>query len=93
MEARTARFVGHFEGDPQAYRDRSEIDAARAADPIERLRSHLAGLGRFDGAEADRVRTAIEREVQEAVDFAESSPLPSSEDALTDLFVHYPWRD
>ena len=32
-------------------------------------------------------------EIQDAVDFAESSPLPAPEDALQDLFVHYPWRD
>ena len=25
--------------------------------------------------------------------FAESSPLPAPEDALQDLFVHYPWSD
>jgi len=39
------------------------------------------------------VAQAIEKEVQDAVDFAESSPLPAPEDALKDLFVHYPWRD
>jgi TPP-dependent pyruvate/acetoin dehydrogenase alpha subunit len=85
--------VGHFEGDPQAYRERADIDAARAADPIARLHRHMAGLGRLDAATAERVRDAVEREIEDAVMFAESSPLPPAEDALADLFVHYPWRD
>jgi TPP-dependent pyruvate/acetoin dehydrogenase alpha subunit len=93
VEARTARFVGHFEGDPQAYRDRAEIEAARAADPIRRLHAHLVGLGLIDQAETERVSAGVEREIEDAVDFAEASPLPSPEEALGDLFVHYPWRD
>jgi len=93
IEARTVRFLGHFEGDPQGYRSRGEVDAGRQRDPIARLRAHLEESRLLDRAHADRVAQAIEKEVQDAVDFAESSPLPAPEDALTDLFVHYPWRD
>jgi hypothetical protein len=32
-------------------------------------------------------------EIEDAVAFAEASPLPEPSDALTDLFVHYPWRE
>jgi acetoin:2,6-dichlorophenolindophenol oxidoreductase subunit alpha len=93
IEARTVRFLGHFEGDPQGYRSRGEVDAGRQRDPIARLRAHLEESRLLDRAHADRVAQAIEKEVQDAVDFAESSPLPAPEDALKDLFVHYPWRD
>ena len=93
IEARVVRFLGHYEGDPQTYRPKSEIEAGRRADPIVKLRTHLEGLGLLDEAHAIRVAAAVEAEVQDAIDFAESSPLPEPHEALEDLFVHYPWRD
>ncbi len=93
VEARTARFVGHFEGDPQLYRERAEIEAARRADPIARLLGHLRNRGLLDTAAAERIGRVVEAEVEDAVAFAETSPLPAPEDALADLFVHYPWPD
>ncbi|HET7874612.1 MAG TPA: thiamine pyrophosphate-dependent dehydrogenase E1 component subunit alpha [Methylomirabilota bacterium] len=93
IEARTVRFVGHFEGDPQVYRPKSEVEEGRRADPIRRLRAHLEHQGLLDAPQADRIAAAVEAEVQDAVDFAESSPLPEPHAALEDLFVHYPWRD
>jgi TPP-dependent pyruvate/acetoin dehydrogenase alpha subunit len=93
VEAHTIRWVGHFEGDPQAYRARHEVSEGRTADPIERLRGHLAARGLLDDAGALRIREDVAAEVEDAVAFAEGSALPSPEDALTDLFAHYPWRD
>jgi pyruvate dehydrogenase E1 component alpha subunit len=93
VEARTVRFLGHFEGDPQGYRSRGEVEAGRQRDPIARLRAHLEDTRLLDESDAARVAAAVELEIQDAVDFAESSPLPAPEDALQDLFVHYPWRD
>lgn len=93
IEARTVRFLGHFEGDPQGYRSRGEVEAGRQRDPIARLRADLEVSGLLDAAHAARIAAAVEAEVEDAVDFAESSPLPAPADALQDLFVSYPWRD
>jgi TPP-dependent pyruvate/acetoin dehydrogenase alpha subunit len=93
IEAHTLRWVGHFEGDPQAYRSRDEAAEGRRTDPIARLRAGLEGRGLLDGARASRLRESIEAEIDAAVAHAEASPLPEPHEALTDLFVHYPWRD
>ncbi len=93
IEARVTRFMGHYEGDPQGYRSKQEIEAGRRGDPIDRLRRHLAQQGRLDQAQAERIAAAVEAEVQDAVDFAEGSPRPEPHEALEDLFVHYPWSD
>jgi TPP-dependent pyruvate/acetoin dehydrogenase alpha subunit len=93
IEARVVRFLGHYEGDPQAYRAKSEVEEGRRRDPIASLRRRLEGAGLLDPAHAARVAAAIEAEVEDAVDFAESSPLPDASEALEDLFVHYPWDD
>jgi acetoin:2,6-dichlorophenolindophenol oxidoreductase subunit alpha len=93
IEAHTIRWVGHFEGDAQAYRSRDEALEGRRRDPIGRLARVLQERGLLDTAGAARVREAVIAEVDDAVAHAEASPLPEPEDALTDLFAHYPWPD
>ena len=93
IEAHTIRWVGHFEGDAQTYRPRDEAAEGRRLDPIARLARILEARGLLDGPHADRIRMQVAAEIDDAVDYAENSPLPAPEDALTDLFAHYPWRD
>src|SRR5262245_43736555 len=93
IEARMTRFMGHYEGDAQAYRSKDEVEQGRRRDPIERLRRHLDERGVLDAGQAARIGAAIEAEIQAAIDFAEASPLPEPHEALEDLFVHYPWTD
>lgn len=93
IEAHTIRWVGHFEGDAQAYRTKAEVDEGRRTDPIARLRTYLAGRGLLDRAHAGRIGMAVAAEIEDAVAFAEASPLPEPGEALSDLFAHYPWRD
>jgi TPP-dependent pyruvate/acetoin dehydrogenase alpha subunit len=93
IEAHTIRWVGHFEGDAQAYRPRDEAAEGRRRDPIARLARILEVGGLLDSPHADRIRMQATAEIDDAVDYAENSPLPAPEDALTDLFAHYPWRD
>jgi TPP-dependent pyruvate/acetoin dehydrogenase alpha subunit len=93
IEAHTIRWVGHFEGDPQAYRGKDEVEEGRRNDPIARLERSLAARGLLDPAGAERRRAAVAAEIADAVAFAEASPFPEPAEALTDLFRHYPWRD
>lgn len=93
IEAHTIRWVGHFEGDPQLYRSKDEAAEGRRTDPIARLAAVLEARGLLDAAHAERIRSGVAAEIDDAVAYAEASPLPAPEDALTDLFVHYPWRD
>jgi len=93
IEAHTIRWVGHFEGDAQAYRGRDEVTDGRVRDPIARLGEALRMRGLLDAGHAERIRAGVTAEIDDAVAHAEASPLPRPEDALTDLFAHYPWRD
>ncbi|MBI1736222.1 MAG: thiamine pyrophosphate-dependent dehydrogenase E1 component subunit alpha [Candidatus Rokubacteria bacterium] len=93
IEAHTIRWVGHFEGDAQLYRSRDEAAEGRRTDPIARLAALLESRGLLDEAHAARVRGGVLAEIDDAVAYAESSPLPEPHEALTDLFAYYPWRD
>ena len=93
IEAHTIRWVGHFEGDAQAYRLRDEAAEGRRRDPIARLERVLVERRLLDAGQAERIRDQVGAEIDDAVAHAEASPLPAPEDALTDLFAHYPWPD
>jgi acetoin:2,6-dichlorophenolindophenol oxidoreductase subunit alpha len=93
IEAHTIRWVGHFEGDGQAYRGKEEVAEGRSTDPIARLELHLTEHRLLDAAHAGRIRDGVRAEIDDAVEYAEASPLPQPQDALTDLYAHWPWRE
>jgi len=88
IEAKVVRWQGHYEGDPQGYRAKAEIAEGKARDPIQRLAAALVGAGGLRDADVSGFRRAAQDEIDRAVAFGESSPLPSPEDALQDLFAN-----
>jgi acetoin:2,6-dichlorophenolindophenol oxidoreductase subunit alpha len=93
IEAHTIRWVGHFEGDGQAYRGKEEVAEGRRTDPIARLERQMTEGRLLDPDHAARIRDGVKAEVDDAVEHAEASPLPEPQDALTDLYAHWPWRE
>lgn len=93
VEAQTIRWLGHYEGDPQLYRGKDEVAGGRSRDPVARLRQVLEERNLLDAAHAERVEAAVKGEIDDAVAFAEASPLPDARAAFEDLFAYYPWRD
>ncbi len=93
VEAQTIRWLGHYEGDPQLYRGKDEVAGGRSRDPVGRLRQVLEERNLLDAAHAERVEAAVKSEIDDAVAFAEASPLPDARAAFEDLFAFYPWRD
>jgi pyruvate dehydrogenase E1 component alpha subunit len=87
LEARTVRWQGHFEGDPQGYREKAEVLAGRRADPLGCLADRLRAAGAWDDRWAKETEEAILAEIDDAVAFAEASPDPAPGEARTDLFV------
>jgi TPP-dependent pyruvate/acetoin dehydrogenase alpha subunit len=80
LEVKTFRFMGHFEGDPERYRDDDERADVRNRDAIPRLREQLVDDGHATGAELDAMQSEIEAAVATAVEFARSSPFPDPAD-------------
>ena len=77
VEAKTYRYRGHSMADPGTYRTKEEVDHWRARDPIRVLGDKLNNLG--FGARREQIDEEIETEIQDAVRFAEESPLPAPE--------------
>ena len=87
IEAKVVRWQGHYEGDPQGYRDKREIADGKARCPIHRLASALTAAGSLCDEDVAALFRAAQGEIDRAVAFAESSPLPAPEEALQDLFA------
>ena len=82
IECKTYRVVGHHEGDPVAgtYRTMEELEEWKKRCPIQRFRGWLLAKGFATDKELAEVEARVLREVEEAVAFAESAPVP---DAVT----------
>lgn len=80
LECRTYRFRAHSMFDTQAYRSREEVDAWRQQDPIARLRQWLLASHQAHEGELVAIDAAIQREIDEAVAFAETGTLESSDE-------------
>jgi acetoin:2,6-dichlorophenolindophenol oxidoreductase subunit alpha len=85
IECNTTRVRGHYEGDPQKYRDTAEIEEAGQRDPIKRAEEELLLLGvpQPDIAAADE---DARRRVDEAVAVARAGTAPVPAAALADVY-------
>jgi pyruvate dehydrogenase E1 component alpha subunit len=90
IEAKVVRWQGHYEGDPQGYRDKGEIVDGKARDPIHRLAATLVAGGILRTEDVAGLERAAQEEIDRAVAFGESSPLPAAAEALEDLFAAQP---
>jgi pyruvate dehydrogenase E1 component alpha subunit len=87
IEAKTYRFRGHYEGDPQRYRTNEEVQKAMENDPLDRFKKYLSQKGFISARKEKALAKEVENEIEEAVSFAETSPFPEPEEALEDLFI------
>ena len=85
--ATTYRYFGHHVGDPLNYRDKAEVDEWRKKDPIAGFKAHLLEQGMLDEAEAERIEQDVVARVEEAIDFAKSSPDPSRDTLMEDIYA------
>jgi pyruvate dehydrogenase E1 component alpha subunit len=79
LEFATYRFrehVGPGEDGYLGYRSQQEIDSWKARDPLPRLRDHLLAEKAVTDAELDAILETIDREVNDAIDFARNSAYP-----------------
>lgn len=87
LEAVTYRYRGHSMGDPERYREKDEVEKWQKEDPIGIYRRHLLKEKIVTGEELDELDDKVEAEVQDAVEFAESSPEPAPEELFTDIYA------
>jgi pyruvate dehydrogenase E1 component alpha subunit len=86
LNCQTYRHNTHFVGDLDV-RDKDEIDYWMAKDPIKNLEKQMLEAKIIDEGTIKDSWKRIQEEVDEAVDFARKSPVPSQEIAMEDVFA------
>ena len=87
IECKTYRWRGHFEGDACVYRGKDELDEWVKKDPIPRFAKKLIDDGVLSKKELEKLQANVNSELQEAITFAEQSPLPQAADILDDVYA------
>jgi pyruvate dehydrogenase E1 component alpha subunit len=87
LEVVTYRFQGHSMGDPERYRTKDEVGQWQENDPIGIFRAHLLKEKIADEKTLNAEEISVEEEVQEAIEFAESSPDPEWQDLIDSIYV------
>jgi TPP-dependent pyruvate/acetoin dehydrogenase alpha subunit len=86
LECATRRVRGHYEGDPQKYRDPNEIAELDAHDPLRRAAEALAAAGASPDAVA-AIGAEVEAEATAAIAAARADTLPDFDAALADVYT------
>ncbi len=86
IECKTYRWKGHWTGDPEVYRTREQVAEWVEKCPIKRLRKYMLDEKIATEKELSDIEAAADAAVEEAAEFALSSPEPDPAHVLDDVF-------
>lgn len=87
LECVTYRWHGHFEGDPQKYRDKAEVTQWMQADPIDRLRRRILTARPDLEADLQKIHDQALTEIEEATAWAATLPPPERSALTLDVYA------
>lgn len=87
IEALTYRFRGHSLADPDELRAKEEKEFWFARDPIQKLAAHLIEHNLASSDDLKQIEKKIQGVIDEAVEFAETSPEPDPSELRRYMFA------
>jgi pyruvate dehydrogenase E1 component alpha subunit len=88
MELNTYRYRGHSMSDPAKYRTKEEVSSYRKErDPIDGLKNYMLEKSLVDEAALKEIDREVKDIVNDAADFAQSSPEPDPAELWTDVLI------
>ncbi|WP_226679922.1 thiamine pyrophosphate-dependent dehydrogenase E1 component subunit alpha [Sutcliffiella horikoshii] len=88
VEAISYRLTPHSsDDDDRAYRERDEVDAAKAKDPIISFAAYLKEVGVLTDEKEKEINDKIAKEVNEATEYAENAPYADAESAMKHVYA------
>ena len=87
IEAKTMRMLGHAIHDGAEYVPRELLAKWEKKDPIARYQGKLLAEGVADMEELDEIRQRAAVEIEDAIEFAESSPYPDPESVEEGIYA------
>jgi pyruvate dehydrogenase E1 component alpha subunit len=89
IECKTYRWRGHYEGEGKrtyAYRSKKEVEEWKKKCPIERFRGRLLEEDILGEEGFAKIEHDTQREIEQALQFAEESPFPDTKDVFEGLY-------
>tara|TARA_B100000586_G_scaffold267302_1_gene241754 strand:+ start:282 stop:1292 length:1011 start_codon:yes stop_codon:yes gene_type:complete len=87
IECKTDRYLGHFQGDAEAYRPEGEVEKLRENDPIDLLRDHLVASDVMSDNNEKEIKDRASATVKAAYEFARASDYPDTSEVTQHVFV------
>jgi 2-oxoisovalerate dehydrogenase E1 component len=90
LEMKTYRFAGHTIGDPifGIYRSKEEVETYRTTkDPVKNFRAALISVYGISDEQVEELEAKIEREIEDAVLYAQQSPEPDAATVCKHIFM------
>ena len=87
IEIQSDRWYGHFVGDAQKYRPAEDVEKAKTSDCIARFENDLKKKKKTSIDELKTIKQQVQEEIDAAVEYARSSPLPTPESLMDDLWA------
>ena len=93
LDIQTYRYKGHSMSDPQKYRTKDEVASYVERDPIAHVRNVILENKWMKEDELKAVEKEIKAQVEDAIKFAEESPLPDPSELYEDVYTQsdYPF--
>ena len=93
LNIETYRYKGHSMSDPQKYRTKDEVHEYQEKDPITHVKNVLLDNKWMTADEIKALEKEVKVKVEEAVKFAEESPLPEPHELYEDVYTQedYPF--
>lgn len=93
LDIQTYRYKGHSMSDPQKYRTKDEVASYVERDPITHVRGVILENKWNTEEELKAVEKEVKAQVEEAIKFAEESPLPDASELYEDVYMQsdYPF--
>ena len=93
LEIKTYRYKGHSVSDPAKYRTKEELQEYKDQDPVKLTELKILNDKIATEEEIKVIKEKIKIEIDEAIKFAEESPLPDPSELYTDNYLQedYPF--
>lgn len=87
IEMKVFRYYGHFQGDPETYRPKGEIEMLREQDPIPKAAARLIEEGILTTEQVKEITSKAQARVMQAFSFAKESAYPDASEAFQHVFA------
>lgn len=92
LDIKTYRYRGHSMSDPQKYRSKEEVEEYKKLDPINQVLEVIKKKKYLSSADIEAIEVETKAVVEEAIRFADESPLPEPHELYEDVYSEpYPF--